>query len=74
MAGLPGGILGLMRLPGVGPKTAGRLWRELGVTSVEGLVEAIEDGRVADLPGMGERTVEKILRHARLTAQVSSSG
>ena len=74
IAGLPDGILGLMRLPGVGPKTAGRLWRELGVTSVEGLVEAIEDGRVADLPGMGERTVEKILRHARLTAQVSSSG
>ena len=74
MAGLPAGIVGLMRLPGVGPKTAGRLWHELGVTSVEGLVQAIEAGRAADLPGMGERSAEKILRHARLTAPVSSSG
>jgi DNA polymerase (family 10) len=68
MEGLPDGIVEVMRLPGVGPKTAGRLWRELGVTSVEGLVRAIEDGRVADLPGMGERSAEKILRHVRSTS------
>ena len=74
MAGLPSGIVEVMRLPGVGPKTAGRLWHELGVTSVEGLVRAIADDRVANLPGMGERTAEKILRHVRLTAPVSSSG
>ena len=65
MAGLPVGIVEVMRLPGVGPKTAGRLWRELGVTSVEGLVQAIEDGRAADLAGMGDRTAEKILSHVR---------
>ena len=74
MAGLPTGIVELMRLPGVGPKTAGRLWHELGVTCVDGLMEAIEDGRVAGLPGMGERTAEKILRHVRMKAPVSSSG
>ncbi len=74
MAGLPAGIVELMRLPGVGPKTTGRLWRELGVTSVEGLVEAIEDGRAAEMPGMGERTAGKILRHVRTAAPVSSGG
>ena len=74
MDGLPAGIVEVMRLPGVGPKMAGRLWHELGVTSVDGLVQAIDDGRVADLAGMGERTAEKILRHVRLTAPVSSSG
>ncbi len=74
MAGIPGGIIGLMRLPGVGPKTAGRLWRELGVTSAEELVQAIEDGRAEGLPGMGRKSAEKILHAARLTASVSSGG
>ncbi|MDP8899645.1 MAG: DNA polymerase/3'-5' exonuclease PolX, partial [Actinomycetota bacterium] len=29
---VPTGLVEVTRLPGVGPRTAGRLWRELGVT------------------------------------------
>jgi DNA polymerase (family 10) len=50
-----------MRLPGLGPKTARRLWKELGITTVEGLREAAEAHRLRDLGGLGARSEEKIL-------------
>src|SRR4028118_712683 len=43
---VPTGLVEVTRLPGVGPRTAGRLWRELGVTSVEG-VAGLEGGSLA---------------------------
>src|SRR3712207_7489889 len=33
---IPAGLVEVTRLPGVGPRTAGRLWRGLGGTAVEG--------------------------------------
>src|SRR3990170_6595043 len=51
----------LKAIPGVGPKTAMRLTRELGLNSVEELERAIRDGRVAGLFRMGEKTAENIL-------------
>ena len=61
----PEGIIHVMGVPGVGPKTASRLWKELGVTTVDELERAVEDGRVAALPRMGEKTAENILRQLR---------
>ena len=37
-----GGSCRFLRLPGLGPKTAARIWRELGVTTLDGLQEAAE--------------------------------
>lgn len=62
-AEFPDGILTLLNVPGVGPKTAFRISQELGITTVEGLEKAILDGRLARLPRMGEKTAENILRH-----------
>ncbi|MDP3063974.1 MAG: DNA polymerase/3'-5' exonuclease PolX [Chloroflexota bacterium] len=62
---LPDGVLTLMNVPGIGPKTAMRVARELGVTTIEGLEKAILEGRMAALPRMGEKTAENILRHIR---------
>lgn len=61
-AEFPDGILDVMRVPGVGPKSANRLWKELDVTSVEGLERAAADGRLASLPRMGTKTAENILK------------
>src|SRR5579859_1928764 len=36
-ATVPAGVVQFMRLPGLGPKTAARIWRELGVTTLEEL-------------------------------------
>jgi DNA polymerase (family 10) len=59
---VPGGVVEFLRLPGVGPKTAARIWMQLGITSVEGLQEAAAEGRLRDLSGMGARSEEKILK------------
>ena len=61
-AEFPPGILDLVEIPGLGPKTVVRVWKELDVTSVEALSAAIEDGRVASLPRMGAKSAENILR------------
>src|SRR6059058_3046555 len=51
-----------MRLPGLGPKTAARIWRELGVTTVDELREAAEAQRLRGLAGLGAKSEEKILK------------
>lgn len=61
---VPPGLVDVTRLPGVGPRTAGRLWRELGVTSIE-LLTTLEEGKLAGLKGFGKKSEEKILRAAR---------
>jgi DNA polymerase (family X) len=61
---VPAGLVEVTRLPGVGPRTSGRLWRELGITNVEDLGE-LEEGRLAALKGFGKKSEERILRAAR---------
>ena len=64
-AELPEGVLRIADVPGIGPKTAYRICQELGVSTVEGLEKAILQGRLEELPRMGKKTGENILRHIR---------
>src|SRR5690606_398291 len=50
---LPPGLLEIVRIKGVGPKQASLLWEKLGVSSVDELETAANDGRLAALPGFG---------------------
>jgi DNA polymerase (family X) len=61
-AEFPEGITNLLAIPGIGPKTANRLSRDLGVSSVDGLEEAIKSGRVAKLFRLGDRTADNMLQ------------
>ncbi|HET9672038.1 MAG TPA: DNA polymerase/3'-5' exonuclease PolX, partial [Actinomycetota bacterium] len=70
-AKIPAGVREVMGVPGVGPKKAMVLHRELGVDSIDLLVEAIAEDRVAGLPRFGAKTQENI---ARGIAQLRSSG
>ncbi|MGH2596796.1 MAG: DNA polymerase/3'-5' exonuclease PolX [Actinomycetota bacterium] len=70
-AQIPAGVRELMSIPGLGPKKAMVLYRELKVASVEDLVAAIDDERVAGLKGFGGKTQENILRGLE---QLSASG
>ncbi len=58
----PTGKLELLRIPGLGPKSVELLASELGVTDLESLRAALEDGSVAELPGMGEKTATNLAR------------
>ncbi len=58
---LPAGLVDVMRVPGLGPKTARRLWEELGIVSLEDLRAAAEAERLRSLPGLGVKTEERIL-------------
>jgi len=60
-AQFPQGILDILNIPGVGPRTAMRLYAELGVKSVAELEQAIRGGRVAAMQRMGEKAAQKIL-------------
>ena len=64
-AEFPKGISTLLDIPGIGPKTAMLLTRDLGIETVDDLEKAIVDGRVAKLPRMGEKTSDNILRRIR---------
>lgn len=59
---VPLGVVDFLRLPGVGPKLAARIWAQLGITTLDGLRAAAEQGRLRELPGLGARSEEKILR------------
>jgi len=58
---VPRGLLDVLRVPGVGPKTAGALFHHLGVTDLDSLEAACNSGAVAGLPRMGAKTQERIL-------------
>lgn len=60
-AEVPPGVVQFLRLPGIGPKTAARIWTQLGVTTLDELREAAEAGRVRTLQGLGERSEAKLL-------------
>ena len=62
MKGVPPGILQMMEIPGVGPRTVALVHEKLGVSTVEGFAEAARSGKLAELPGMGAKKAENILK------------
>lgn len=60
-AEVPADVATFLRLPGVGPRTAARIWRELGVTTSAELRAAAEHGRLRALSGLGPTSEQKIL-------------
>ncbi|NIP66841.1 DNA polymerase/3'-5' exonuclease PolX, partial [Candidatus Bathyarchaeota archaeon] len=63
---LPLGLRELMEIEGLGPKTALKLHKNLGISSVEELEAAAREGRIRDLEGFGEKTEENILQGIEL--------
>ncbi len=61
---IPVGLVEMTRLPSVGPRTVGRLWKELGVTSIEELA-AEDPAKISDLKGFGKKSAEKMVQAAQ---------
>ncbi len=58
---IPRSLIEVTRVPGVGPKRTRKLWKELGIETVEALAEAARAGEVAKLSGFGAKSQQKIL-------------
>jgi DNA polymerase (family 10) len=59
---VPPGVLDLLNVPGLGPKTAAVLWKQGGVESVDDLRAKIRTGELEKLPRMGRKSLEKLAK------------
>jgi DNA polymerase (family X) len=64
-AAVPPGLLQLVRVPGLGPKTARQLHEALGIDSIEALEAAIEAQQLRTLPGLGPKTEDNLRESIR---------
>ncbi|MCY4082375.1 MAG: DNA polymerase/3'-5' exonuclease PolX [Caldilineaceae bacterium] len=70
-AQVPEGVVAMLHVPDVGPKTVQRLWRELDITSVEALKKSAQEGRLRGLKGFGAKTEDRILKSIELLSRRS---
>ncbi|HET9898053.1 MAG TPA: DNA polymerase/3'-5' exonuclease PolX [Streptosporangiaceae bacterium] len=71
-AKIPDGVRAMTKIPALGPKRAYQLYADLGISSVDELEAAIDQGRLRDLRGFGAKSEEKLSRGieiARSTGQ-----
>lgn len=70
-ADLPKGLTEVMRVEGMGAKKAMKLHEELGVSSLDELKQAAENGRIRDVEGFGEKSEQQILQGIGTLARTS---
>ncbi|MCD5401310.1 helix-hairpin-helix domain-containing protein, partial [candidate division NPL-UPA2 bacterium] len=63
---VPPGLVELLSIPEMGPKTVSLLYKKLGISNVRELEKAVKEHRLKDLPGMGKKTEENIQRGIEL--------
>ena len=67
----PDGLFELLRVPGLGPKRVGVLFKEAQITSIEELKSAIENDRLKGIAGFGPGTIKNLQSGLERLAQVS---
>jgi DNA polymerase (family 10) len=68
----PPGLLEMLRIQGLGPKRVRTLYDTLKIDTLDKLQEACEDGRVAKLKGLGEKSQQKILEGIKFLRQMGA--
>ena len=71
-AQVPAGLLDILRVPGVGPRTVRLLHTELGIDSLDALRAAAEEGRLRHVKGLSERTERNVLDEMARLDRVST--
>jgi len=66
---VPESVLAILRIPGVGPKKAAALHKQLGILTLEQLKAACDAGKVRELKGFGEKTEQIILQGISIAEQ-----
>ncbi len=60
LSGMPEGILDLINIPNIGPKTVSLFYNRLDIKNLDDLEKEIKKGTILNLPGMGEKKIENI--------------
>jgi len=63
---IPEGVIRLMEIPGMGPKTAQLVFKALNITNIEDLQKAVKEGKLRGLPGIGQKKEEAILKGIKI--------
>lgn len=63
IADVPPGVIRLLDIPGLGPKSVATLWKQGGVTDTDTLKKKLESGELEELPRMGKKTLANIQRN-----------
>ncbi len=58
---VPPGLAEWLKVPSLGPKKAGMIWKALKITTLPELEKAARAGKLRDLPGMGAKSESAIL-------------
>src|SRR5436190_14008641 len=59
-ASVPAGLVPLMSIEGLGPKTINLLWKERDITSLDALEKAVDSGALQGIKGLGEKKLATI--------------
>ena len=59
---IPAELAEWKQIPGLGPKKIALIWKSLDITTMDQLRAAAENGKIAALPGMGEKSASMILQ------------
>lgn len=68
---IPPQLTELLRVEGLGPKRVKAVYEQLNITTLEGLAEAAQSGKLGKLPGLGKKSEAKILEGIEALARHS---
>ncbi|MHC4947828.1 MAG: helix-hairpin-helix domain-containing protein, partial [Planctomycetota bacterium] len=71
LADVPRGLLDVLALPGLGPKTVRALWEQAEITDLASLEAAIRAGTLEGLPRMGAKTIRNIEQAIEFAARAA---
>lgn len=68
LAQVPPGLIAVLDVPGLGPKTVALLWKEAGVTSLDDLSSKLNTGELESLKGFGKKKIENLKKSLAFAA------
>jgi DNA polymerase (family 10) len=69
---IPAGLLPMLQIPSLGPKTISLFWKQRNITCLEELSKALESGALAGLKGVGDKKLEAIKQGIAMRAQAAA--
>ena len=72
LAKIPSGLLALLGISSLGPKTVAVLWKQGGVESLDDLQEKLKGDELAKLPGLGKKKLENLRKSLRFARSAGS--